>query len=263
MRITLTKLLQMARDRQRIAMISCYDAISARLVEMAGVDIILVGDSLGMLVQGHDSTLPVSMEEQLYHTRCVVRGCANPFILGDMPFGSYQAGPQEAFANAARLMAAGAQMIKIEGGAVMASTVAFLAERGIPVCGHVGLTPQSVNALGGFRVQGKTDDSAARLLDDVKRLEDAGMSMIVVEAVPAALGAQITRAVSMPTIGIGAGVECAGQILLLHDLIDMVPGKKARFVKNFMSGAGSILQAVEGFVREVKDGSFPGPEHSY
>lgn len=263
MRITLTKLLQMARDRERIVMISCYDAISARLVETAGVDIILVGDSLGMLVQGHDSTLPVSMEEQLYHTHCVVRGCANPFILGDMPFGSYQAGPQEAFANAARLMAAGAQMVKIEGGAVMAETVAFLVERGIPVCGHVGLTPQSVNALGGFRVQGKTEDSAARLLDDVRRLEDAGMSMIVVEAVPAALGAQITSAVSMPTIGIGAGPDCSGQILLLHDLLDFVPGKKAKFVKNFMAGAGSILQGVEGFVRQVRDGSFPGPDQSY
>ena len=149
------------------------------------------------------------MEEQLYHTRCVVRGCTTPFILGDMPFGSYQASPQEAFANAARLMAAGAQMVKLEGGAVMAPTVAFLAERGIPVCGHVGLTPQSVNVLGGYRVQGKTEDAATRLLDDVKRLEEAGMSMIVVEAVPAALGAQITRAVSMRSEERRVGKECA------------------------------------------------------
>lgn len=262
-RITLAHLQKMKREGERITMVACYDATAAAVVENAGVEIILVGDSLGMLVQGADSTLSVSIEDAVYHTRCVARGSQRAVVLGDMPFGSYQASPQQAFENAAKLMAAGAHMIKLEGGAVMADTVAFLAARGVPVCGHLGLTPQSVHALGGFKVQGKTVDAAQRVIDDAKALEAAGAVMIVFEAIPTALGKAVTEALSIPTIGIGAGPDCSGQILLLYDMLDFFPGRKAKFVKNFMVGAGSIGAAVEAFVREVKTGAFPSPEYCY
>jgi len=262
-RITLAHLQKMKREGERITMVACYDATAAAVVENAGVEIILVGDSLGMLVQGAESTLSVSIEDAVYHTRCVARGAQRAVVLGDMPFGSYQGSPQQAFENAAKLMAAGAHMIKLEGGAVMAETVAFLCARGIPVCGHLGLTPQSVNALGGFKVQGKTVDAAQRVIDDAKAIEAAGAVMIVFEAIPTALGKAVTEALSIPTIGIGAGPDCSGQILLLYDMLDFFPGRKAKFVKNFMSGAGSIGGAVEAFVREVKSGAFPSPEYCY
>jgi len=262
-RITLAHLKKMAREGERIAMVACYDATAAAVVENAGVEIILVGDSLGMLVQGADSTLSVSIEDAVYHTRCVARGANRAVVLGDMPFGSYQASPQQAFENAAKLMAAGAHMIKLEGGAVMAETVAFLSARGIPVCGHLGLTPQSVNALGGFKVQGKTVDAAQRVIDDAKAIEAAGAVMIVFEAIPTALGKAVTEALSIPTIGIGAGPDCSGQILLLYDMLDFFPGRKAKFVKNFIAGTDSIDGAVEAFVREVKSGAFPSPEYCY
>lgn len=262
-RITLAHLQKMTRERERITMVACYDATAAAVVENAGVEIILVGDSLGMLVQGAESTLSVSIEDAVYHTRCVARGARRAVVLGDMPFGSYQASPQQAFENAAKLMAAGAHMIKLEGGAVMAETVAFLSARGIPVCGHLGLTPQSVNALGGFKVQGKTEDAAQRVIDDAKAIEAAGAVMIVFEAIPTALGKAVTEALSIPTIGIGAGPDCSGQILLLYDMLDFFPGRKAKFVKNFMAGNGSIAGAVEAFVREVKSGAFPSPEYCY
>ena len=262
-RITLAHLQKMKREGERITMVACYDATGAAVVENAGVEIILVGDSLGMLVQGEESTLSVSMEDSVYHTRCVAKGAKRAVVLGDMPFGSYQQSPQAAFANAARLMAVGAHMIKLEGGALMAETVAFLSARGIPVCGHLGLTPQSVHALGGYKVQGKTVDSAQRVIDDVKALEAAGAVMIVLEAIPTALGKAVTEAVSIPTIGIGAGPDCSGQILLLYDMLDFFPGRKAKFVKNYLAGAGSIGGAVEAFVREVKSGEFPSPEYCY
>ncbi|MBX9965035.1 MAG: 3-methyl-2-oxobutanoate hydroxymethyltransferase [Burkholderiales bacterium] len=262
-RVTLATLQKMTREREPITMVACYDATAASVVENAGVEIILVGDSLGMLVQGGDSTLSVSIDDAVYHTRCVARGAKRAVVLGDMPFGSYQASPQQAFENAAKLMAAGAHMIKLEGGAVMAPTVEFLSARGIPVCGHLGLTPQSVNALGGFKVQGKTEDAAQRVIDDAKAIEAAGAVMIVFEAIPTALGKAVTEALSIPTIGIGAGPDCSGQILLLYDMIDFFPGRKAKFVKNFMAGAGSIQGAVENFVREVKARTFPSPEYCY
>ena len=262
-RITLAHLQKLKRDGERITMVACYDATGATVVENAGVEIILVGDSLGMLVQGAESTLSVSLEDSVYHTRCVARSAKRAVVLGDMPFGSYQESPQQAFANAAKLMAAGSHMIKLEGGALMAETVAFLSTRGIPVCGHLGLTPQSVNALGGYKVQGKTVDAAQRVIDDAKALEAAGAVMIVLEAIPTALGKAVTEAVSLPTIGIGAGPDCSGQILLLYDMLDFFPGRKAKFVKNYLAGAGSIAAAVEAFVREVKDGSFPSPEYCY
>jgi 3-methyl-2-oxobutanoate hydroxymethyltransferase len=262
-RVTLAALQKMAQDGGKIAMLTCYDASFAGLLEHAGVDTLLIGDSLGNVIQGHDSTLPVTLEEMVYHTRCVVRGSRKAFIVADMPFGSFQLGPAQAFENAARLMAAGAQMVKLEGGAVMVDTVAFLTSRGIPVCGHLGLTPQSVHQLGGYRVQGREEAAARQLVEDAQALSEAGAGMIVLEAVPAKVAAEATRRAAALTIGIGAGVECDGQVLVLHDMLDVYPGKKARFVKNFMSGAGSIQQAVEAYVKEVKAKVFPGPEHSF
>ena len=244
-------------------MLTCYDASFAGLLDHAGVDTMLIGDSLGNVIQGHDSTLPVSMDDMIYHTRCVARGSRKAFIVADMPFGSFQLGPAQAFENAARLMAAGAQMVKLEGGAVMVETVAFLVGRGVPVCGHLGLTPQSVHQLGGYKVQGKLRDDAQRLLDDAKMLEDAGAGMLVLEMVPAALAKDVTADLRMPTIGIGAGPDCHGQVLVLYDMLDVFPGKKARFVKNYMELAGSVQGAVELYVKEVKSGKFPGPEHSF
>ncbi len=263
MRVTLTALQKMVQDGGRIAMLTCYDASFAALLEHAGVDTLLIGDSLGNVIQGHDSTLPVSLDDVAYHTRCVVRGSRKAFIVADMPFGTFQLGPAQAFENAVRLMAAGAQMVKLEGGAVMVETVAFLTSRGIPVCGHLGLTPQSVHQLGGYRVQGREEAAARQLVADAEALSEAGAGMIVLEAVPAKLAAEVTRRAAALTIGIGAGPECDGQVLVLHDMLDIYPGRKARFVKNFMSGAGSIQQAAEAYVQQVKAKEFPGPEHCF
>jgi 3-methyl-2-oxobutanoate hydroxymethyltransferase len=263
MRITTTDLQKLRQSNEKIAMLSCYDASFAALCEAAGVEIFLVGDSLGMVVQGHDSTLPVTMDDMVYHTRCVARGSKRALVVGDLPFGSYQQSPQQAFENAARLMAAGAGMVKLEGGAIMAKTVAFLVQRGIPVMGHLGLTPQSVHTLGGYRVQGKTDEAAERIRSDARLLQDAGMAALVLECVPTGLGKQITEELAVPTLGIGGGPHCSGQILILHDMLDVYPGKKAKFVKNYIKGAGSIQEAVQAFVREVKSGAFPTPEYCF
>ncbi|MEZ5627850.1 MAG: 3-methyl-2-oxobutanoate hydroxymethyltransferase [Rhodocyclaceae bacterium] len=262
--VTLTTLGKMRADGEKIVMLTGYDASFAALLERCGVDIILVGDSLGNVLQGQKSTLPVTMEHMVYHTECVVRGCHRPFIIADMPFGSYHETPEQAMRNAARLMAAGAQMVKLEGGAFMAETVRFLVERGVPVCAHIGLTPQSVNQLGGYRVQGRTDEGAARLKADAHALEQAGASLMVMEMVPATVAAEVTRSLtSMATIGIGAGVDCDGQVLVLHDLIGVFPGHKARFAKNFMEGATSIDAAVTRYVEDVRSARFPAPEHCY
>ncbi len=264
MRITLSNLHKMMREGERITMLTCYDASFASLLDSAGVDTLLIGDSLGNVLQGHESTLPVTLRDIVYHTGCVARGAKRSFIIGDMPFGTFQISPQEAFRNAAEIMAAGAQMVKIEGGRPMLETIAFLTERGIPVCGHLGLTPQSVHQLGGYKVQGKAEDDAQRLLDDARILEEAGAGMIVLEAIPASLASQVTAAAKVPTIGIGAGVDCHGQVLVLHDMLDVYPGKKAKFVKNFMkAAAGSIQDAVALYVAEVRSGKFPGREHSF
>jgi 3-methyl-2-oxobutanoate hydroxymethyltransferase len=262
-RLTLAALQKVAEDGAKIAMLTCYDASFASLLEHAGVDTLLIGDSLGNVIQGHDSTLPVTLESMVYHTECVARGSRKAFIVADMPFGTFQLGPAQAFENAARLMAAGAQMVKLEGGAVMVETVAFLASRGIPVCGHLGLTPQSVHQLGGYRVQGRDEAAARQLVADAEALSAAGAGMIVLEAVPAKLAAEATRRASALTIGIGAGPDCDGQVLVLHDMLNVYPGKKARFVKNFMSGVDSIQQAVEAYVQQVKAKEFPGPEHCF
>ncbi|OGT00588.1 MAG: 3-methyl-2-oxobutanoate hydroxymethyltransferase [Gallionellales bacterium RBG_16_56_9] len=263
MRATLITLQAMRGKDEKIAVLTCYDASFAALLEAQGVDVLLVGDSLGMVIQGHETTLPVTLDDMVYHTACVARGAKQTFIIGDMPFGTFQISPQETFAHAARLMAAGAQMIKLEGGAAMAETVEFLTGRGIPVCGHIGLTPQSVHQLGGYRVQGREADAAQQLLEDAAALEQAGAGMLVLETIPALLAAEITAQLTIPTIGIGAGAACSGQVLVLYDMLDIYPGKKARFAKNFLQGADGIAAAVKNYVAEVKAGSFPAPEHSF
>jgi 3-methyl-2-oxobutanoate hydroxymethyltransferase len=263
MRTTLSKLQSMRDKGEKIAMLTCYDASFASLMEVNGVDVLLVGDSLGMVIQGRETTLPVTIEQMAYHTSCVVSGAQQAFVMVDMPFGTSQVSPRETFAYAVQLMAAGAQMVKIEGGAEMIETVHFLTSRGIPVCAHIGLTPQSVHQLGGYKVQGKGDAAAQQLLHDALALQKAGAGMVLMEAIPAILASEVTAQLSVPTIGIGAGAGCSGQVLVVYDMLGIYPGKKARFVKDFMPGAGSIGQAIANYVAEVKAGSFPTSEHSF
>jgi 3-methyl-2-oxobutanoate hydroxymethyltransferase len=265
--ITLATLAAMHKRGEKIAMLTCYDASFAALLDQSGVDILLVGDSLGNVVQGNVSTLPVTMENMIYHTLCVARGNKTAWVVADLPWGSYHESPAQAYANSARLMAAGAHMVKLEGVDVhtpwVSQTVSFLAERGVPVCAHMGLTPQFVHALGGYRVQGKDEAGAAHLKSQARLLRDCGAAMLLYEMVPAALAAEITADVGIPTIGIGAGAGCSGQVLVLHDMLNVFPGRKARFVRNFMEGAASIQDAVQAYVRAVKDGTFPAQEHTY
>ena len=262
-RITVPALAKMAREGVKIAMLTCYDASFAVLCERAGVDVLLIGDSLGMVIQGHGSTLPVTLDESLYHTRCVAAASTHALIITDLPFGTYQQGPPQAYAASVAALQAGAHMVKVEGGAWLAPTISFLVERSVPVCGHIGLTPQSVNAFGGYRVQGKTDEAAQKLIEDAKRLNEAGASLIVVECVPRALGAELGRISAAPIIGIGAGPECPGQVLVIYDALGIQIGKPARFVRNFMQGSESIEAALAKYVASVKDGTFPGPEHCF
>jgi 3-methyl-2-oxobutanoate hydroxymethyltransferase len=261
--MTIKALQKLRDDGVKIAVLTCYDASFAAMLDAAGLDSLLVGDSLGMVLQGHDTTLPVTLADMAYHTRCVARGSKRSFLVTDMPFGSYQESPQQAFRSAAELMAAGAQMVKLEGGAEFADTIRFLTQRGVPVCGHLGLTPQSVHQFGGYRVQGKGEDAEQKLIEDAVQLEAAGAGLIVLEAIPAKLGEQVTQRLRIPTIGIGAGPGCSGQVLVLHDMLDVFPGKKARFVRNFMKGASGVADAAERYVRAVRDGSFPAEEHSF
>jgi 3-methyl-2-oxobutanoate hydroxymethyltransferase len=253
----------MARAGEKIAMVTCYDASFAALLEEAGVEVLLIGDSLGMVLQGSESTLSVTLADITYHTRCVARGSKRAFIIADMPFGSYQLSREQAFENAAILVAAGAHMVKLEGGDAMAEAITFLSRRGVPVCAHLGLTPQSIHQLGGYRVQGASDEAARIILRDAKILEEAGAGMLVLEAVPAQLAKAVTESIAIPTIGIGAGCDCSGQVLVLHDMLDVYPGRKARFVKNFLTGSDSIQHAVQRYVQEVKAKTFPGPEHCF
>lgn len=262
-RVTIPKLQQRARAGEKLVMLTCYDASFARISDEAGVDMLLIGDSLGMVIQGRDSTLAVSAEETEYHVRCVVRGSERALVIADMPFGSFQESPAQAFHNSARMIAAGAQMVKLEGGAAMTETTRFLVERGIPVCAHIGLTPQSVNTLGGYRVQGREDDGAAKLVADAQALEAAGAAIVLMEAMPAAVAKRVTESLSVPTIGIGAGPDVSGQVLVNYDILDIYPGRKARFVKNFMEGSTSVKGAIEAYVKAVKDKTYPGPEHSF
>jgi len=262
--ITLPELARMKREGDKIVMLTGYDASFAALEDRCGVDVILVGDSLGNVIQGKTSTLPVTMEHMAYHTECVAHQALRPMVVGDLPFGAYHESKEQAIRNAGKLLAAGAEMVKLEGGEVMAETVHFMVERGVPVCAHIGLTPQSVHALGGYRVQGRDEAGAARMRNDAIALEQAGAALMVLEMVPSALAGEITRSLSAcATIGIGAGPECDGQVLVLYDMLGLYPGKKGRFVKDFMAEAQSIEGAVKDYVAAVKNGAFPAPEHCY
>ncbi|MDE1183390.1 3-methyl-2-oxobutanoate hydroxymethyltransferase [Paraburkholderia sp.] len=260
--ITVPKLQAMRDAGEKITMLTCYDASFASLLDRAGVDTLLIGDSLGNVVQGHTTTLPVSLADIAYHTACVVRAKPSALIIADLPFGTYGT-PEDAYASSVELMRAGAQMVKLEGGEWLADTVRFLIERSIPVCAHIGLTPQSVHAFGGFKVQGKTEAGANQLLRDARAFQDAGTQLLLMEAIPTLLASEVTQQVSIPTIGIGAGIDCSGQVLVLHDMLGIFPGKRPRFVKDFMQGQPNIFAAIEAYVRAVKDGSFPGPEHTF
>ncbi|MFN4330119.1 MAG: 3-methyl-2-oxobutanoate hydroxymethyltransferase [Limnobacter sp.] len=261
--VTLPRLLEMKQQGEKIAMLTCYDACFSSLLDASGVDILLIGDSLGMVLAGMPSTLPVTMEMMEYHTRSVAAGNKTAFVLADMPFGSYQESPEQAYRNAARLMAAGANMVKLEGTAWLADTVSYLTTRDIPVCAHLGLTPQSVSALGGYRVQGKDAKAAKILKTNAKAMQDAGAQLVLFELIPGKLGADISRTLTVPTIGIGAGVDCDGQVLVLHDMLDVFPGKKPKFVRNFMDNQPSIQAAIQAYVAAVKNRTFPGPEHTF
>ena len=262
--LTLHHLREMHATGEKIVMLTCYDASFARVLDEAEVDCLLVGDSLGMVVQGHATTVPVTLADMAYHVACVARGNRSAWLIGDLPYGSYHASPEQAMASAVTLMQAGAHMVKLEGGGWTTETVRFLAERGIPVCAHLGLTPQSVHALGGWRVQGRDAAGAATLLEQARALQAAGAAMLVIELVPTALGAQITQALTIPVIGIGAGPDCSGQVLVTHDMLGLGPAKPARFVRNFMDKAVSVSDAVRAYVQAVKTGHFPEvPTHTY
>ncbi len=261
--VTLTTLRRFKQQGEKIACVTSYDASFTRLLEQAGVDIVLVGDSLGNVIQGHDTTLPVTMADMIYHAACVARGGTQALRIVDMPFMSY-ASVSQALANAGRLMRrGGAHMVKLEGGEPVLEAVQALVAHGIPVCAHLGLTPQSVHQLGGYRVQGREPAAAARLLEDAQRLEQAGAAALVLECVPVDLAQRITAAVSMPTIGIGAGPYCDGQVLVLYDLLGITPGKRPLFSHNFLQEAEDIPAALAAYVRAVKDGRFPDVEHSF
>jgi 3-methyl-2-oxobutanoate hydroxymethyltransferase len=261
--VTITTLRELKQAGQKITCLTAYDYSFASLLDRAGLDAIMVGDSLGMTMQGHASTLPVTIDDMAYHCACVTRGVTRALIIGDMPFGSYQSSAEQAFENAAILMQAGAQVVKLEGGAPMVGTVRFLVERGIPVCAHLGLTPQSVHQLGGYRVQGRDEATAKRVHDDARQLQAAGASLLVLEAVPAALAKAISSELVIPTIGIGAGVDTDGQVLVLQDMLGLYPRPSPKFSRNFMQGAESIEAAVKAYVEAVRGKTFPGPEHSY
>jgi len=262
--LSLRDFARMRAAGEKIASLTCYDATFAALLDRNGVELFLVGDSMGNVIQGHGTTLPVTVEHIEYHTACVARATRRAFIMADMPFGSYHEGPAQAMRNAARLMAAGAHMVKLEGGEYVAPIARYLVERGVPVCGHIGLTPQQVHQLGGYRVQGRGEDGAARLKREAMALDQAGASLLVLEMVPAALASEVTTALqSCATIGIGAGPHCDGQILVLHDMLGLHPGKPARFVRDFMQGAPGIGDAIAAYVAAVKDHSFPNAAHSY
>ena len=260
--VTIHTLATLRAAGEKISMLTCYDASFASLMDRCGVEILLIGDSLGMVCNGHNSTLPVTVAELAYHTASVARGSKSAMIVADLPFGAYGT-PETAYANSVQLMQAGAHMVKLEGGAWLADTVRFLTERAIPVCAHLGLTPQSVHQLGGYKVQGKTTDSADLLKADALKLQAAGASVLVLEAIPSSLGKEVTEQLAIPTIGIGAGPDCSGQVLVMHDLLGVFPGRKARFVKNFMEGQSSIDAAISAYVAAVKGGSFPALEHCF
>src|SRR4249919_634063 len=262
--LTVPKLRQMKPDGERIAALTAYDASFARVLDGAGVDLVLVGDSLGMVVQGHGSTLPVTVDDIVYHSACVARGLARALLVADMPFQSY-ATPERALDAATAMLAdGGASMVKLEGAGPLLDSIRFLSERDIPVCAHLGLTPQSVLRLGGYGVQGREDKAAQKLREEARAVTEAGADLLVLECVPSALAAEITRDIAVPTVGIGAGPDCDGQILVLHDMLGIASGhRRPRFVKNFLEGRDSIEGAVRAYAEAVRAGDFPGAEHGY
>ncbi|MEP7245676.1 MAG: 3-methyl-2-oxobutanoate hydroxymethyltransferase [Gammaproteobacteria bacterium] len=261
--VTLSTLHSMKEKGEKIACLTCYDASFAALVDESDADVVLVGDSMGMVIQGHDTTVPVTMDHIVYHTRAVARGLNRPFLIADLPFMSYPS-KDIALTNAVRLMQeGGAKMVKLESGAGQTEIVEFLSSHDIAVCAHLGLKPQSVHKTGGFRVQGREEAAAARMIRDAKALEAAGADIVLLECIPPALGKAVVAEVGVPVIGIGAGPDVDGQILVLYDVLDITPGRKPRFVRNFMEGAGNNLQALKNYVKAVKTGEYPAPEHNF
>ena len=261
--VTLSTLAKMKADAHKIASLTCYDASFAVLLDEANVDVVLVGDSLGMVIQGHDTTVPVTMDDIVYHTRAVARGLHRPFLIADLPFMSYPS-KERALENSVRLMQdGGAKMVKLESGGSQAEIVEFLTGHDIAVCAHLGLRPQSVHKTGGFRVQGRERDQAAQMIENAKRLESAGADIVLLECIPAELGKRITKELHVPVIGIGAGPDTDGQILVLYDILDITTGRKPRFVQNFMKGAGDNREALKRYVEAVRSGAYPAPEHSF
>ncbi|KGJ99207.1 3-methyl-2-oxobutanoate hydroxymethyltransferase [Thalassotalea sp. ND16A] len=261
-RITVSTLQQMKDAGEKISTITAYDASFARQFDNAGIHAILIGDSLGMVLQGESDTLPVSVDDICYHTRCVRNGVNNTLVLSDLPFMSY-ATPEQTYANAAKLMQAGANMVKLEGGAWLYETVRGLVDRSVPVCGHLGLTPQSVNVFGGFKVQGRNSKKAEEMIDHAKGLEAAGIQLLVLECIPTELAKAITDAVSIPVIGIGAGNVTDGQILVMHDALGISYGKVPKFSRNFLAETGNIEDAIKLYIKDVNSGTFPAPEHGF
>jgi 3-methyl-2-oxobutanoate hydroxymethyltransferase len=261
--VSIATLQRMKTHGEKIACLTCYDASFTRVIENAGIDSFIVGDSLGMVIKGHESTVAVTMDDMVYHAASVARSGRHALRVVDMPFMSY-ASRDQALDNAARMMReGGAHMVKLEGGAAVAGVVEHLTRHGIPVCGHIGLLPQSVHKLGGYRVQGRDEAGAAALMEDARALEAAGADLVVIECVPAELAARLTATVNIPTIGIGAGPACDGQVLVLYDMLGITPGRRPRFVKDFLQQAGNVPAAVAAYIKAVRDGSFPGPEHSF
>ena len=262
MAVTIQTLQERKANQEKFSCLTAYDATFASLLSARGIDLILVGDSLGMVLQGKESTVPVSMDDMVYHTECVARGKPQSLIMADMPFMSY-ATNETSMANAARLMQAGAHMVTLEGTDWMADTIHRLSERGIPVCAHLGLTPQFVNKLGGYRVQGRDSEAADRMVAHARMLVDAGADIVLLECVPSPLAERITREVSVPVIGIGAGPDTDGQVLVLHDMLGITQGHRPRFVKDFLADTGSVPAAIEAYDQAVKSGHFPTKEHSF
>ncbi len=261
--VTLASLQQMKAQGEKIACLTCYDSSFTRVLEGAGVEVFIIGDSLGMVLKGYESTVPVTVADMIYHAADVARVGQSALRVVDMPFMSY-ASPDQALGNAARLMGeGGGHMVKLEGGADKAAVVERLVAHSIPVCGHIGLLPQSVHQLGGYKVQGRDEAGARALLEDARALEEAGAGLLVMECVPAGLATRISAAVGIPTIGIGAGPGCDGQVLVLYDMLGITPGRRPRFVRDFLRDSGSVAAAIEAYVAAVKDGSFPAAEHTY
>ena len=261
--VNVATLVRMKSEGEKIACITAYDSSFATLVDDAGIDLVLVGDSLGMVIQGHDTTVPVTLDDVIYHCKAVAKGLYRPFLLADMPFMTY-ASKEQALENAVRLMQdGGAKMVKLEGGAGQVEIVEFLASHDIAVCAHLGLKPQSVHKVGGFRVQGREQAAAEQMMKDAKALEAVGADVVLLECIPSQLGAQITRELQVPVIGIGAGPDTDGQILVLYDVLDITAGRKPKFSKNFMEGQASPLEAIKAYTQAVKSGAYPAPEHCF